>query len=137
MLYLVLYRLAYPVRLNTLRDTFGKSSGWVSTVFNDVIIYLYKRWKDRLAWNPGHITYQKILEFSDAIERLGGGPLYWGYLDGTVRTICRPIDKQRLWYSGYKKAHVIQEQAVVTPDGLVASMYGPYIGSISDPGMLN
>ena len=96
MLCVVLYKLAFPVRLATICDVFGRSCTWISVVFNDVVLHLYNRWQARLHWNPDWLTYERIRGFAEAINRQEGGDIYWGYIDGTARRICRPEEHQRL-----------------------------------------
>ena len=72
--------------------------------------------------------------FSKAIERQGGTGGVWGFVDGTFRGHCRPEgqDAQELVYSGYKRLHGIQYQAITTPDCLISSLTGPYPGCTND-----
>jgi len=56
----------------------------------------------------------------------------WGFIDGTMRAICRPDKSQEIYYSGYKKCHAVKYQALSTPDGLIAHLAGPYTGRESD-----
>ena len=62
-----------------------------------------------------------------------GGALQncWGFIDGTVRPLCRPGENQRLLYNGHKRVHSIKFQSVVTPSGMIANLYGPMEGEIS------
>ena len=46
----------------------------------------------------------------------------WGFIDDTVRPIARPIQEQ---HSGHKGHHGVKYQSIVTPDGLISSIYGP------------
>ena len=57
-------------------------------------------------------------------------------MDGTVRSICRPSQQQRILYNGRKRIHVIKFQSVVIPNGLIANFSGPYEGEKHDSGML-
>ena len=56
-----------------------------------------------------------------------GAPLQncFGFIDGTVRPIARPVDNQRILYNGHKRVHALKFQSVVLPNGLIANMYGP------------
>ncbi|CAB4045578.1 Hypothetical predicted protein [Paramuricea clavata] len=67
-----------------------------------------------------------------------GAPLVncWGFVDGTVRPICRPGQHQRILYNGHKRVHSIKFQSVVTPNGLIANLSGPCEGKKHDSGML-
>jgi hypothetical protein len=56
----------------------------------------------------------------------------WGFIDGTFQGFCRPKKNQEDWYSGHKKAHGLKYQGIVTPDGLVSSLVGPYPGPLND-----
>lgn len=76
-----------------------------------------------------------ILRYSAAVRNVGGVHNVWGFIDGTMCAICRPIENQRLYYSGYKKCHAIKFQAIVTPDGLISHLSGPCPGSRGDWGM--
>ena len=49
----------------------------------------------------------------------------FGFIDGTVRPICRPGEQQRILYNGHKRLHSIKFQAVALPNGLIGILYGP------------
>jgi hypothetical protein len=126
-------RLSFPSRWEQLSDLFGRSKSWLSTVFNDVILYLAARFAPVLLWHP-QLTYERLKVFADAVERVGGVPGIWGFVDGTFRGYCRPSgnEEQRRVYSGHKKLWGNNYQAIVTPDGLVSSLSGPYMGPTND-----
>jgi hypothetical protein len=70
-------------------------------------------------------------------EKCGGAMTHvWGFIDGTLRRICRPTYDQRVAYSGHKRCHGVKFQSVVTPDGLIALLYGGMEGSRHDSTML-
>ena len=58
-----------------------------------------------------------------------GAPLTtcWGFIDGTIRLIARPIRNQRIMFSGHKRLHCIN-----APNRLIAHMYGPIQGRWHD-----
>ena len=60
----------------------------------------------------------------------------WGFVDGTVRPICRPKQHQRAVYNGHKRVHALKFQSVVTPNGLIANLFGPVEGRRHDSAML-
>lgn len=136
LLCLVLRRLAYPVRLLDLCDEFGHGVNWISAVFNDAVLHLYTRWRTGLAWSPNWLTFERVRAYAEAINTSQGGDIYWGFLDGTARRICRPDWHQEVSYSGYKKGHVFNMQAITTPDGLISSLDGPYPGRMNDARMV-
>jgi hypothetical protein len=75
---------------------------------------------------------------ADLVRQKSNGAVHgvWGFIDGTLRKTCRPSQFQRLAYSGHKRCHGIKFQSVVTPDGLIAMMFGPIPGSRHDSFML-
>jgi nuclease HARBI1 len=60
-----------------------------------------------------------------------------GFLDATIRKICRPKYLQNLCYNGYKHIHALKWQNLVCPDGIIAHQYGPAEGRRSDPWLLS
>jgi hypothetical protein len=68
----------------------------------------------------------KIQSYTNSVSNLGGVRDVWGFIDGTMRAICRPMQNQHLYYSGFKKYHAIKFQAVTTPDGLISYLAGPW-----------
>ena len=37
----------------------------------------------------------------------------WGFIDGTVRPICRPGENQRVVYHGHKSVHALKYQSII------------------------
>jgi len=68
-----------------------------------------------------------------SIEQFSRYLSIWGFVDGTIRPICRlsTID-QRFWYTGYKKLFGFKFQAISTPDGLITSLAGPTTAADKD-----
>jgi hypothetical protein len=89
----------------TTMDWFGCSRSQLSIIFNDVVIFLFQRLRNKLFFDRRRLTQRRMEWFARAIERQGGGDRVWGWIDGTINRICRPTDDQRECYSGYKKAH--------------------------------
>ena len=81
-------------------------------------------------FNQPWLYPQRLQEYANAIHAAGAAlDNCWGFVDGTVRPICRPGEHQRVVYNGHKRVHAIKFQSVVAPNGLVANLYGP-IGRI-------
>jgi hypothetical protein len=76
--------------------------------------------------------------YAAAIETKCGGllPNIWGFIDGTIRRTCRPVRYQEAMYTRYKRCHGLKFQSVVTPDGFVAHLSGPYVARFHDARML-
>jgi hypothetical protein len=86
-----------------------------------------------LEWHP-QLTYTRLEVFANAIEKVGGAKGIWEFVDGTFRGHCCPQGNEEQWqvYSGHKKLHDNNYQAIVTPDGLVSSLVGPFMGPTAD-----
>ena len=136
----VLLRLAWPVQYLSLMDQFGHSRTWLCIVYVDTCKYLARRYQSLLAWDDKRLHYDTLRGYADAIQTFGGGPCFWGWINGTIQDTCRPGDplrgegrlNQKDFYSGHKRKHGFKFQGVVTPDGLISSSMGPFIGKDSD-----
>ena len=67
-----------------------------------------------------------------------GAPLetFWGFVDGRVRSVCRPAEEQRQLYKEHKRVHGIKFLSIVCPNGVITNLYGPTEGSRHDKFML-
>lgn len=89
-----------------------------------------------------------------------GSPLNkcFAFIDGTFRKTCRfvfygaksvimlifflcsitvrPTFYQRVSFSGHKRGHGIKFQSIVSPDGIIQEMFGPFPASRHDAGIL-
>jgi len=79
---------------------------------------------------------QRLPLFVSALQRHGCPLKSWAFIDGTARQICRPSEGQEVAYSGHKRYHALKYQALITPDGMFADMYGPVEGRINNQGLL-
>ena len=119
-------------RLRNLQDSFPvqdfKSTWWC----------LIGRWKNYLqdGTQAQYFMPQQIAKYATAVGRIAPLHTCFGFVDGTVRPICRPIRSQRALYNGHKRACSLKCQAVVNPDGLVIHFHGPLEGRHHDSTML-
>ena len=89
------------------------------------------------SFNQPWLRPAQLEEFCNVIPDKGAAlDNCWGFIDGTVRPICRPGQMQRGLYNGNKKVHALKFQSVAAPNGLVANLYGPVEGKRHDSGML-
>ena len=135
---ILLRRLAYPNRLEDLEIVFNRPKYELSYIINAVLDLLHELHSDKLrnlnqAWlDEGHLRM-----YADAIYSLGAPlPNCWGFVDGTIRPICRPSENQTIVYSGHKRVHGLKFQSVVTPNGMIANLYGPVEARRHDSAML-
>ncbi|RPA78931.1 hypothetical protein BJ508DRAFT_201315, partial [Ascobolus immersus RN42] len=108
-----LYRMAHPHRLKDCMKVFGKSRSWISTVFNDMVLFLVDKFEQRLQWDMERLNYRQLKIYADAIENKCGAQMIWGFIDGTHRGVARPIHNQEDYYAGAKKEHGIRYQGIV------------------------
>jgi hypothetical protein len=84
---------------------------------------LYGTWKEKLFWavNP-----EDLEDWCDAVLAKGA-PLdnCFGFIDGL-------IEEQRVVYNGHKRIHSIKFQSIVSPSGMIVSLYGPVEGRRHD-----
>jgi hypothetical protein len=136
-LVLTLRRLAYPCRQQEIATQFNLSIPQVSQCTEKVIALLYDEWQHLLSFHRSRFGEQQLREFSDTLER-SGCPLRRcvGFIDGTLRPTTKPQSNQRSVYSGHKRTHGIKFQAVVTPDGMISHLSGPFNGNRHDAWIL-
>ena len=87
--------------------------------------------------NQAWLSPPNLQSFADAIHNKGAAlNNCWGFVDGTVRPICRPGRNQRLFYNGHKRMHALKFQSVFAPNGIIANLYGPVEGRRHDSAIL-
>jgi hypothetical protein len=99
-------------------------------VWGDVILHLSRTFSDLLGWHS-LLDYKRLKVYAEGMFSVGGIEDIWGFVDGTFRAFCKPSasdEAQRAAYSGHKKLHGQNWQAIVTPDGLIVLLVGPFFG---------
>ncbi len=133
-----LRRLAYPCRYGDMVSRFARPVPHLSMISNLVIEQLFDRYGHLLtSLDQPWLSRHNLKLFADAIHDKGAAlDNCWGFIDGTVRPICRPIRNQRAVYNGHKRVHALKFQSVVAPNGLIANLFGPVEGRRHDAAML-
>lgn len=126
-LLMLLKRFAYPCRLSDMVPRFGRSVPELSLILAEVT--------DHVVTSQGHLLQdlnqpwlqpQYLEEFARAIYQRGAAlDNCWGFVDGTLRPICRPGEHQRLMYNGHKRVHGLKFQSVAALNGMIANLFGP------------
>ena len=134
-----LKRFAYPCRYGDMIPRFGRSVPELSIISTHILNWIDDNFAHKLNdFNQAWLTPVKLCEYADAIFSKGAAlDFCWGFVDGTVRPICRPGTNQRILYNGHKRVHSIKFQSVVAPNGLIANLYGPMEGRRHDCALLN
>ena len=110
-----LKRFACPCRYSNMITIFGRSVQELCLVSNYVMNTLYNLNGNLLTClNQQCLSPVNLENFCNAIH-LSGATLEncWGFVDGTVRPVCRPNEKQRVLH---KRIHSIEFQSVVSPN---------------------
>ena len=133
-----LKRFTYLCRYADLVPRFGRPVPQLCVITNLVVNYLYENSAElshdlRQPW----LSQQHLQMHADAIHYKGAAlDNCWGFVEGTVRPICRPQEYQRMVYNGHKRVHALKFQSVVTPNDLIANLFSPVEGGRYDSGML-
>ena len=64
--------------------------------------------------------------YADAVSAQGASlNNCFGFIDGTVRPICRPAELQEVVYNGHKRVHALKFQSLTVPSGVIGNLFGP------------
>ncbi|KAF0703626.1 hypothetical protein AaE_015294 [Aphanomyces astaci] len=139
---ILLSRMAFPTRLFDMARTFGRSRPVLCDLFLHVLNEIYDRWNHLLYFNY-KLLQRNVDRYCAAIHRKGSPcASVFGFIDGTKIQTCRistvndGINLQKEIYSGHKRVHCLNYQAVTVPDGLCAHFFGPIEGRRHDTTML-
>lgn len=107
-------------------------------IYNIVLDYIYNTHGHRISqWNHTILDPVSLERYAEAVYDKGAAlDNCIGFIDGTVRPICRPGELQRVVYNGHKRVHALKFQSFTLPNGMIANMYGPLEGRKHDAGML-
>ena len=135
---MLLKRFAYPCRYVDLIARFGRPISQVCMVTNLLVDHIFDRFGHlRTNLDQPWLSSHHLQLFADAIYNKGAAlDNCWGFVDGTVRPICRPKENQRAVYNGHKRVHAIKFQSVVAHNGLIANLFGPVEGRWHDSCLL-
>jgi hypothetical protein len=124
---MLLRRLAYPCRYSDLISRFGRPVPEICMITTKVADFIYENHGHRITqWNNTILNPECLERYAEAIHSKGAALRNcFGFVDGTVRPICRPNVNQRQVYNGHKRVHALKFQSVAIPNGLIANLYGP------------
>ena len=133
-----LKRFSYPCRYSDFIPCFGRPVPDYCIISNLIMEHIFERFKHLLSdMNLPFLAPNYLEDYCCAVYNKGAAlDNCFGFVDGTVRPICRPGKDQRIVYNGHKKVHSLKFQSVVLPNGLIANMYGPVEGKRHDCSML-
>ena len=102
---IVLKRLAYPCRYSDLISIFGRPVPEISIISNTAIDFIFEHHGRRISeWNHTILNHHTLQTYAEAVSDKGAAlDNCFGFVDGTVRPICRPNPNQRIVYNGHKR----------------------------------
>ena len=134
----LLKRFAYPIRYGDMCPRFPRPVPQFSIITTAMMDMIYRQHSHCLrSFHQAWLSPANFQTYADVIHKAGAPYANcWGFVDGTVRPVCRPGTLQRPLYNGHKRVHAIKFQSVVTPNELIANLYGPVEGWRQCSGML-
>ncbi|XP_071851129.1 uncharacterized protein [Apostichopus japonicus] len=131
---ILLSRFAYPCRYGDMVKTFARDVPQLCTISTHMINFVYSEHSYLVeTLNRFWLSSEHLMRYASAIHAKGAAlKNCWGFVDGTVRPICRPKEYQRLCYNGHKRVHALKYQSVTAANGLVANLFGPIEGRRHD-----
>ncbi|KAJ8507424.1 hypothetical protein ONZ45_g10210 [Pleurotus djamor] len=137
---LLLARFKSPGTIHELTSKYNRSYAAISEVVNELSIRLDDTWAHLFETSPRNplLSPSSLASYATAIS-LAGSPLstIWGFIDCTIRYMCRPSQHQRQAYNGYKSRHALKYQAVMLPNGMIGLLHGPTEGRRNDNHLLH
>ena len=130
----VLYRLSYPSRLTDLMEAFARSESVVSRIVSHMINFIFNRYSQLLRTLQHPST--NLNEMAELVGNVSPLKNCIGFIDGTVRAICRPVYDHETMYNGHKRKHAVKFQSVMVPIGISVAVHGPYEGKCHDSFLL-
>ena len=77
------------------------------------------------------------MSFANSIyQKVAALDSVWGFVDGTLRGIARPVQNQRVTYNEHKRTHGLKYQSITTPNGIITNLFGPVKRRRHDSSML-
>lgn len=131
-----LWRLHFPCKWDAGAKFFGRGRSALSEINTYMLEYLTYGFSHLLRMPPYYSNPATLRKHADAINSKCPLSNVGGFIDGTLRRICRPRAGQRACYNGHKKHHGLKWQNVIAPDGIIIDQWGPAEGRRSDIWML-
>ena len=129
------FKYAFPMRHGTMVKVFGSSTCRMSRIISALRRLIFARFRGSVT-NPRVLAPHELEAFSDAVKRKSGISTCFGFIDGTVREICKPSNLQGACYNGKDRKHALKYQGVTTPDGMFLQLAGPWPGARHDQFMV-
>ena len=122
----LLKRNSYPCRFIDLIPTFGRSVTELCNIVPVIKTIYLKNGPLLTNSNQLWLFTHRLKKFADSVHHKGASlSNCWGFIEGTVRPICRPGQKQRHLYNSHMRIHSIKFQSIAAANGLTVNSYEP------------
>ena len=129
-------KYAWPTRLGSMVKAFRTSTSRISRIVSQLRRTLYDMFVDALR-SPRILSLPDLERFSAAVTAKSGVCTHvFGFIDATVRPTTKPTHLQQAVYNGKDRVHALKYHALVTPDGIIHQLAGPWPGSWHDMHLL-
>ncbi|KAF8585008.1 hypothetical protein K439DRAFT_1646796 [Ramaria rubella] len=131
-------RLRSPEDQWGLATKYARPQSAISEITNETARYINDHWSHLLDWdNTGVVHPSRLRAYATTLAEFGA-PMttVFRFINCTIHPMCWSGCFQELVYTGYKKCHRMKFQGVVTPNGLMAHLYGPFWAPQNDVGVL-
>jgi hypothetical protein len=100
---ILLHRLAHPMAAGLMVKFFGRSRTAISRIATFMSKFIHLNFRHLLQWPTAILTQERLVHYAWASHRVVGVmPNVIGYIDGTLRQVCRPTHGQRSIYTQRK-----------------------------------
>ena len=109
---------------------FGRPPPAISETFDVVLDQVFQHVRHALRleiWEKHLTAFSQVLR-----ERSCPEGHCFGFVDGTMFTICRPTVGQEAMYNGWKRHHKVKYQCVVLPNFMIGDWFGSAPGRAHD-----
>jgi nuclease HARBI1 len=135
---LLLARFRSAADIYELSSRYDRTESAISEIVNELVHFLDYEWSHLLDFDTEGLMSRPNLASYVATIYTVGAPIHsiLGFIDCTIRHICRPSWFQCVTYSGHKKHHALKFQAVCLPNGMFGHLFGLVEGCHADPWLL-
>ena len=125
-----LKHFGYPCRYADLVTRIGRPVPQLCMISRKVVDEIFDRYSHLLTeLDQPWLSRENLQIFANAVHDKGATlDNCCGFVDGTVRPICRLLRTQKVVYKWHKRVHAIKFQSVVAPSGMIANLCGPVAG---------
>lgn len=136
---ILLWRLSYANKWDHAIPVFGRCVSSMSQIVHWLLNFIInvQRFGRLLEFPAYYSEPARLRHFADRIYAKSGMLSNCvGFIDGTLRKTCRPKYFQRIFYNGHKRHHGLKWQAIVSADGIISDLRGPFEGRHTDAYMV-